>query len=171
MPAFRADRLDQVFLAMAAMAPHDLIERELSAKWGVRARTVKRYVAEAERILAMQAADPKSLEERREFLSTAATLLYRKQFAAQHYASAARTLDMMARWYGIGTPQLTTAIHLHAPNGAMTAQAAIAADVARIEAEQAARVEQLAKELAGAQQALPAGTDDDAGGDDGGSVH
>lgn len=169
MPAYRADRLEEVFSAIATMAPREQIVRTLATKWGIRARTVRRYVAEADRILAAQAADPRSLEERREHLVQSAILIFRKQMAAGHLSTAQKTLDMMARWHGIGTPQLTTAVHLHAPNGIMTSQAAIAEQVRFLEAEQERRVQDLAKQIAGE---LTAGnTDDDQGGDGGDGIH
>ena len=147
--AYQAARLEEVFAALATMAPREQIVRTLATKWGLRARTAARYVTEAERILAVRARDPQALEERREQFAQSATLLYRKQFAAGHYSAAARTLDMLARWYGIGTPQqLSAAIHLHAPNGAMTSQEAIAEHVRQLEAEQAQRIQQLAKQIA-----------------------
>lgn len=166
--AYQAERLEDVFTAMATMAPREQIVRTLATKWGVRARTVRRYVNEAERILAARAQDPKALEERREEFAQSAMLLYRKQIAASHYASAARTLDMLARWYGIGTPQLAAAINVYAPNGVMTSQAAIAEQMRVLEAEQEQRAQALAKQIAGQ---LTAGNTDDDGGDDDGSVH
>jgi hypothetical protein len=147
--AYQADRLEEVFAAFATMAPREQIVRTLATKWGLRARTVARYVAEAERILAARAQDPMALEERREHLAQSAILLYRKQLAAQHYAAASRTLDMIARWHGIGTPQQVAAtLNLFAPNGIMTSQA-IADHVRQLEADQAARIQSLAKQITG----------------------
>lgn len=168
MPAYQADRLEDVFTAMATMAPHEQIVRTLATKWNVRARTVRRYVKEATRILAMRARDPKALEERREEFAQSAMLLYRKQISASHYAAAARTLGMLAGWYGVGTPQLSAAIHLHAPNGVMTSQQAIAEQMRLLEAEQDERVQALAKQIAG--EFIEGNTDGD-GGDDDGNVH
>jgi hypothetical protein len=180
MPAYRADKLEECFTAMASLAPRGQIVRSLATKWNVRARTAARYVAEAERILAARARDPQALEEKREEFTNAAMLLYRKQLAAAHYAAAARTLDMIGRWHGLGTPQLSAAIHLHAPNGVMTSQAAIAEQMTLLEAEQEARAHALAKQIAGQ---LTSGDSDgenniddesnseDGGGDDGGNVH
>lgn len=175
MARFHPGRIQAVEQALAAMEPHSSIEARLAGEWKVSRRTIRRYLTEVHRQWTERANAPGAIEERRARFTESALDLYRKQVAKGHEASAQKTLDMIARWFGIGTPQVATAIGIFSDRGMLTSADAIKQQLVLLEQEQHARAVEIAK---GLTPQLSAGTDEDSaalpeegGNDDDGSIH
>ncbi|HEY4178134.1 MAG TPA: hypothetical protein VGM90_14910 [Kofleriaceae bacterium] len=142
-------RIEEVLLAIATRTPRGHIVRSLAQKWGVRVRAAERAVAEAERILLARAQHTEAIEEYREKLVESGDLIFRKQLNAGHWNGASRTLDMLARWRGIGTPQ-GTSVNIVNASGVLTSHEAIKEQLRLLELETEERARKLshAREVA-----------------------
>ncbi len=158
---YDADRIERVFSLMRHSVPRGHIVRQLASQWGVRNRVAESYVREAERVLKERATTETTLEERRELHRPRAELILANQLQEKAWAAAKQTLEMIAKWDGLGVAQqTTTAVNVYAPNGILTSKAAIDEQMRALQAEQEARAQSLTTQI---HAQLTNGKDEDDG--------
>jgi len=129
--AEREQRLAEICDLLATRAPERAVVRAACEKWGLGERAAQKYVADARGRLRESA----GFDRRTEFgLAHAGYgLIYRRQFKGGDLRSARTTLDRLVALLGLAVPGRERPITLEA----------IEAEISRLEAEIAAREEQV----------------------------